>query len=78
MTEEVQAKYFEKSGTYSPSMETYIWSPMATEETIDMAKEDTTPTPYDELVNQDIIKFDAYPKIRATRRVIGHVHFEPD
>jgi hypothetical protein len=77
MTESVQIEYFKKSETFAPSMAIVIEPPKATEETGDIIEEETKPSSFDALINQDIIKVSDYRKIKATRKVIGHVHFEP-
>ncbi|MGD0951249.1 MAG: hypothetical protein ABR985_02455 [Methanotrichaceae archaeon] len=78
MTESVQIEYFKKSETFAPSMVIVLEPPKATEETADITEKEIRPSSFDALINQDIIKVGDYRKIKATRKVIGHVHFEPD
>lgn len=77
MTEAAKSQYFRKSETCSPSTETDLKATKGTEEKIDVAEKEATSS-FDTLLKQEVINVNDYRKIRATRRVIGHVHFEPD
>jgi len=78
MSEAVNTKYFEVSDTYSPMAGTGPEYQKTTEETISTLENEITQPSVGSLIDQNIIKMDDYRKIRATRKVIGHVHFEPD
>jgi hypothetical protein len=78
MSEEVRTEYFIKSGTVAPSITINIDLPTPTSTPPNIIKIEIGPSPTDDLINQNIVKVDDYRKIKATRKVIGHVHFEPD
>jgi ABC-type uncharacterized transport system substrate-binding protein len=78
MTAKKQIEYFKKSATAAPSIAVVLEPPEATEETTDAIIKEAAPSSFSSLVNQNIINIDKYRKNKATRRVIGHVRFEPD
>jgi hypothetical protein len=75
---EAQTEYFRKPGTLAPSMTINLDPPKPTSTPRSLIDIDNKPKPIDDLISQSIIKVNDYRKIKATRKVIGHVHFEPD
>lgn len=75
---EPQAEYFRKSGTQAPSQSKAIDLPNPTSTPQNTIETKIGSSPRDDLISQNMIKLDKYRKIRATRKVIAHVHFEPD
>ena len=75
---EAQTEYFRKSRTLAPSITINFDLPTPTSTPPNIIIIERGSSPVDDLIKQNIIKVDDYRRIKTTREVIGHVHFEPD
>jgi hypothetical protein len=75
---EAETEYFKKSKTLAPSIRINLDLPKPTSTPQNAIETKIGQTSLDDLINQSIIKVNDYRKIKATRKVIGHVRFEPD